>query len=76
MKTSCLVAFAVMAVANAADYSGALRPQVHFSPPKDFMNDPNGLFFDDRKGIYHLYYQCMPSLPSCESPYCQSDSPR
>ncbi|GES56995.1 beta-fructofuranosidase [Aspergillus terreus] len=61
MKTSCLVAFAVMAVAHAADYSGALRPQVHFSPPKDFMNDPNGLFFDDQKSIYHLYYQYNPT---------------
>jgi beta-fructofuranosidase len=39
------------------DYDGALRPQVHFSPPQGFMNDPNGMFVDD-KGVYHLYYQC------------------
>ena len=23
------------------DYTGALRPQIHFSPPSNFMNDPN-----------------------------------
>ena len=48
-----------MAAAQAADYTGPLRPQVHFSPPVNFMNDPNGLFYDDRSGTYHLYYQCM-----------------
>lgn len=39
------------------DYSGALRPQVHFSPPTNFMNDPNGCFVD-ANGTWHLYYQC------------------
>lgn len=43
------------------DYTGALRPQVHFSPPKDFMNDPNGCFVD-ANGTWHLYYQCEFSL--------------
>jgi beta-fructofuranosidase len=38
-------------------YGGAYRPQVHFSPPQGFMNDPNGMFVDE-KGTYHLYYQC------------------
>ncbi|KAG8527037.1 uncharacterized protein KY384_008466 [Bacidia gigantensis] len=28
------------------DYTGALRPQIHYSPPKEFMNDPNGMFVD------------------------------
>ena len=39
-------------------YNGPLRPQIHFSPPKGFMNDPNGMFVDF-EGTYHLYYQCM-----------------
>ncbi len=39
------------------DYTGALRPQIHFSPPQHFMNDPNGMFLD-ASGTYHLYYQC------------------
>lgn len=39
-------------------YTGDLRPQIHFSPPKGFMNDPNGCFVD-ADGTWHLYYQCM-----------------
>ena len=39
------------------NYSGLLRPQIHFSPPQKFMNDPNGLF-RDLNGTWHLYYQC------------------
>ncbi|KAL1625747.1 Invertase [Diplodia seriata] len=42
------------------DYTGALRPQVHFSPPHDFMNDPNGCFLD-ANGTWHLYYQYNPT---------------
>jgi beta-fructofuranosidase len=38
------------------DYTGALRPQIHYSPPINFMNDPNGMFYLD--GLWHLYYQC------------------
>ena len=41
----------------AGNYTGPYRPQIHFSPPKGFMNDPNGLFVD-ANGLYHLYYQC------------------
>ncbi|KAI0628209.1 glycosyl hydrolase [Trametes polyzona] len=42
------------------DYNGAYRPQVHFSPPQHFMNDPNGMFLD-ANGTYHLYYQYNPT---------------
>jgi hypothetical protein len=49
------------------DYTGPWRPQIHFSPPKDFMNDPNGMFLDSN-GTYHLYYQCLSQLHrSCTS---------
>ncbi|KAF4563879.1 hypothetical protein EYR36_003123 [Pleurotus pulmonarius] len=42
------------------NYTGHFRPQVHFSPPVGFMNDPNGLF-RDASGTYHLYYQYNPT---------------
>lgn len=41
-------------------YGGQYRPQVHFSPPSHFMNDPNGMF-RDHNGTWHLYYQYNPT---------------
>ncbi|KAF5540811.1 SUC2-invertase (sucrose hydrolyzing enzyme) [Fusarium mexicanum] len=42
------------------DYHGTYRPQIHFSPPQHFMNDPNGMF-RDADGLWHLYYQYNPT---------------
>jgi len=34
------------------------RPSFHFTPKKNWMNDPNGMFY--LKGTYHLYFQYHP----------------
>ena len=34
------------------------RPEFHFLPPKNWMNDPNGLI--QWQGIYHMFYQYNP----------------
>ena len=34
------------------------RPQIHFSPETNWINDPNGMVY--YKGIYHLFFQYHP----------------
>lgn len=44
---------------HAADlYRELWRPQFHFTPAKNWMNDPNGMVY--YKGEYHLFYQYNP----------------
>ncbi len=39
-------------------YNEKHRPQIHFSPKANWMNDPNGLVYYN--GTYHLFFQYYP----------------
>jgi sucrose-6-phosphate hydrolase SacC (GH32 family) len=39
-------------------YNEKYRPQFHFSATKNWLNDPNGLFYYN--GTYHMFFQYMP----------------
>ncbi len=41
-----------------SSYTELYRPQIHFTPAKNWMNDPNGMVYAD--GTYHLFYQYNP----------------
>lgn len=39
-------------------YHEQYRPQIHYTPAKNWVNDPNGMVFVD--GVWHLFYQYNP----------------
>jgi len=43
---------------DAAPSEEPYRPQFHYTPPTNWMNDPNGLVYHD--GTYHLFHQYNP----------------
>lgn len=43
-----------------APYREPFRPQLRFSPPEYWCNDPNGMVYSD--GVYHMYYQHNPGV--------------
>ena len=50
----CLVV--VLAIDKVDD---PMRPAFHFLPPSNWMNDPNGPYFDSTHNIHHLFYQYL-----------------
>ena len=68
MKISALLSIAALAAALAdphpvlaqaqPTYQEQFRPQYHFTPAKNWMNDPNGLV--SYRGKHHMFYQYNP----------------
>ena len=48
----------ISTVINQNLYQEIHRPQFHFTPAANWMNDPNGMFYYE--GKYHLFYQYFP----------------
>ena len=49
----------MQSAANESLFGESFRPHLHFTPARNWINDPNGLLF--YKGKYHLFYQHNPS---------------
>lgn len=54
----CLFLLSISVKAQKDSFQETYRPQFHFTPATNWMNDPNGLIYFD--GEYHLFYQHNP----------------
>lgn len=53
-----LLPLAFLTAVSLTTFGQDYRPRYHFTPPKNWINDPNGLVYHD--GRYHLFYQHNP----------------
>ena len=53
-----LLSLPIHLMAQNIQYKEPHRPQIHFSPKANWMNDPNGMVY--YAGEYHLFYQYYP----------------
>lgn len=60
-KCLALLAVAISAAptAYAQSYQEEYRPQFHYTPAKNWINDPNGLVYHNDE--YHMFYQYNPT---------------
>jgi sucrose-6-phosphate hydrolase SacC (GH32 family) len=49
----------INAQTKSNDIDEKFRPQIHFTPDKNWVNDPNGMVY--YKGKYHLFFQHSPN---------------
>ncbi|MCM4155463.1 glycoside hydrolase family 32 protein [Gramella sp. AN32] len=48
-------------ISDLSEKNDNYRPNFHFTPKKNWMNDPNGMFY--LNGTYHLFFQHYPEEP-------------
>ena len=68
MKNSTLFIFGILVIVLTACVNQPahhltdepFRSVYHHSPAQNWMNDPNGMFYDDATQLWHLYYQHNP----------------
>lgn len=58
LRFNILLVASLMVSSSISLYDEDYRPQLHISPPKGWINDPNGLVYYD--GYYHLFFQFNP----------------